>query len=94
MLTPKSLLYLLTIAAGFFFAFWELKLKRQVINDAPREPENVSDLGWYSALREQVWRERLLGSLPREKLAKLRVIMRLKFLCVAVLVIEVICLQR
>jgi hypothetical protein len=94
MVTLKILIYCVTIAAMFFFASWEMRLKRRLTEDALQTPRDVVDFGVLDALSDRMERERFLKSLPPEKLFKFRVVMGLKFLFIAMLIIEVICLQK
>ena len=95
MLVAKVLIYTATIAAAFFFAFWESKLKRQLTDEAADNlPESMNDLGIVNDLRKRMVRERFLSSLPRQRLLKFRVAVGLKFLFFVLLIIEVIVLQR
>jgi hypothetical protein len=90
----KTFIYSATIAVALFFAFWELKIKRQLPNEALDLPERVSDLGIVNGLSKRMARERFLRSLPRQRLRKFRMVVSLKFLFVLLLIIEVIVLQR
>jgi hypothetical protein len=91
----KVALYVLTIAISFFFGLWELRLKRQLTDEAlAPQREDVSELDPLYELRRGFRRERILRSLPRETISKLRIVVTLKFVCVAILVVEVILLQR
>jgi hypothetical protein len=95
MLLPfKIALYIFTITGAFFFGSWELKLKRQMTEEALEQHENVSDLGIVNDLSKRIRRARFLKSLPHEMLFKLRLVVSLKFLFVAIFIIEVIFLQR
>ncbi len=94
MVAWKSLLYLLTFAAAFFFAFWEMKIKDELTHGASQDDQRVSDFGVWKDLSNRMNRERFLKSLPRERLSKYRVVVSLKFLSVALLVIEVILLHK
>ncbi|UWZ82384.1 hypothetical protein [Occallatibacter riparius] len=91
----KIALYVLTIGAAFFCAFWERR-RRLRLTDEPLElqHQDVSDYGALYVIKEEIRRERILKSLPRETLAKLRLVGCLKFLFLAVLAIEVVLLQR
>jgi hypothetical protein len=88
MLALKSALYVATIAAMFFFGFWELRIKRELTEEAELVQENPSNLSVLSL------HERVLRRLPRERLSKYHVIVGLKFLFFVLLVVEVIVLQR
>ena len=94
MLAAKVLVYSVTIVAAFLCAFWELKLKRQLTDEALHLPERASDLGIVNDLSERLKRERFLGTLPRQRLCKFRLVAALKFLFVFLLIIEVIVLQK
>ncbi len=94
MVTFKALVYCSTIAAMFFFAFWEQRLKRQLTDGAPKAHQNVSDFGVLGAMSERMERERFLRSLPPKRLFNLRLAMGLKVLFFVLLAIEVIFLQR
>jgi hypothetical protein len=94
MLALKSAVYVLTFATALFFGFWELKIKRQLVDAALPTNENPSDLGVWNDLAKRMERERFLRSLPRERLSKYHIIVGLKFLFAALLVVEVIVLQR
>ncbi len=92
----KAVLYTVTIGIAFFFGFWEWRMRRRLTDEAlEQQNENVSD---YSDvlydIRKETRRERILKSLPPASLFKFRVVASLKFLFVAILVIEVIFLQR
>lgn len=90
----KVVTYCTTIAAAMFFAFWELRLKRQLTDSAMRPLQGVSDLGIMGDLSERMRREQVLRSLPKHALFKFRMIVMLKFLFVAILIAEVIILQN
>ncbi len=77
-----------------FFAFWEDRLKRQLTDSATKPVEWVSDLGIMHDLAERMRRERVLRDLPRQALRKFRMVVILKFLFVAILIAEVLILQR
>lgn len=94
MLAFKIALYILTLGSAFFFGFWELKLRRQLTDGSLEQHENVSDFDSLYDVRKEIRRERLLNRLPREVRFKLRVVVSLKLLFFAILVIEVILLQR
>ena len=90
----KVVTYCATIAAAMLFAFWELRLKRQLTDGAVRPVERVCDLGVINDLSERMRREQALRDLPKQALFKLRMVVVLKFLLVAILIAEVIVLQR
>jgi len=96
MLAFKVALYVMTIVCAFFFGFWELKLRRRLTDEAMwQQHEGVNDyLDASYDIRKEIRRERVLKSLPPEALFRLRLIASLKFLLIAILVIEVIVLQR
>jgi len=77
-----------------FFGFWEDRLKRQLTDSAMKPVAWVSDFGIVHDLRERMRRERVLRELPKEALRKFRMVVILKFLFVAILIAEVIILQR
>ena len=77
-----------------FLGFWELRLKRRLTDSALQPPQGVADLGALGALSESMQRERIMSSLPKEKLRTYRRVTVLKLLCFACLVIEVLLLQR
>lgn len=90
----KFVIYTVTIASAMFFAFWELRLKRRLTEGVSPQSEKISELGAMGDLSERMKRERALGYLPKATLAKFRTIVALKFLFVAILIVEVIVLQR
>jgi hypothetical protein len=91
----KIALYILTSATALFFAFWEMKLKHQLTDKSLKQQhESVSDIDSFYEFRRDIRRERILKSLPREVLSKLRVVMSLKLLFAAIFIVEVILLQR
>ena len=92
--TVKIAVYALTVTGMFFFGFLELKLKRDLLDNYPREPERVSDMGALSSIFMGIKDERLLNSLPSELRHKDRVAARFKFILFAILIIEVLILQR
>lgn len=94
MVILKSFVYVTTIALMMFFGFWELRLKRRLTDSAVQPPQGVADLGVLGALSERMQRERIMSSLPKEKLRTYRRVMVLKLLCFACLIIEVLLLQR
>jgi hypothetical protein len=94
MLTLKVVVYFGTISAAFFFGFWELNLKRQLTDGALRPSKGSIDVGVLDDLAERMKRERLLRSLPRQTLFKIRIVVGLKFLFVAIFLAEVLFLQR
>jgi hypothetical protein len=65
------------------------------LTDSATKPvERVSDFGIMHDLSERMRRERVLRDLPRQALFKLRMVVILKLLFVAVLIAEVLILQR
>jgi hypothetical protein len=90
----KACLYCATIAAALFFAYWEDRLKRQLTDKAFRPSERISDFGVLNDLEERMQRERILKVLPKPALGKYRKAVVLKFFFVALLILEVIVLQR
>jgi hypothetical protein len=89
----KSFIYVTTIALMMFFGFWELRLKRRLTESALQPPQGVTGLGVLGALSGRMQRERIMSSLPKEKLRTYRRVMLLKLLCFASLIIEVLILQ-
>src|SRR5258708_19349670 len=97
MLALKIALYIMTIASGFIFAFWELKLKRQLTEDFDNfseRHEGVSNYGILANLSKMIRRERFLESLPRNVLFKYRGVVSLKFLFILIFIAEIVVLQR
>ena len=94
MFVLKVVTYCVMIAACRFFAYWECRLKRQLTDDTPQPPVNVSDIGVFNDLKEQMRREQYLRSLPKRSLFKYRRAVMLKFLFVGILIAEVILLQK
>jgi hypothetical protein len=90
----KLVIYSVTIAVAMFFAFWELRLKRQLTDGVSSRSGMISELGVMHDLSERMERERALGDLPKAALAKFRTVVALKFLFVGLLIVEVIVLQR
>ena len=95
MLALKIMLYVLTLAGAFFFAFRERKLTQQLTDEAlEKQQENVSDFDSFYGIRRDIRRVRILRNLPREARSRLNVAIGLKVLFAVVFVIEVITLQR
>ena len=94
MLLLKVAIYSATMTAAMFFAFWELRLKKQLTDDAVQPVTRVSDLGIMSDISERVRREQVLKELPKQVSRKLRIVIMFKFWLVATLIAEVIILQR
>lgn len=95
MLAFKAGLCVLTLAAAFFFAFWERKLIHELTDGiVEKQHENVSDIDSFYEFRRDIRRIRILGSLPRKARFKLRIITSLKLLFAAILVVEVLFLPR
>jgi len=94
MITLRATVYPLTLVAAFVFAFWELKLKRQLSDEAIRRSNDVGDFGLLNSLSERIERERIVESRPQETLRTLRLVVGLKFVSVALFIVEVIVLQR
>ena len=87
-------LCIVTLAAALFFAFRELKLKSELTAGIAEEDKFVSEYGVANDLRLRMKREHYLKQLPREKLSKYKLAVTLKFFFVALLIVEVITLQR
>jgi hypothetical protein len=96
MLALKIAIFVPTIAAGFFFAFWETKIRRRLTDDAlDQQPETISDIqDMFYGMRRERRRERILTSLPPEMRSKYDKVVALKFLFFAILIVEVFVLQR
>jgi hypothetical protein len=96
MLVFKAALYIATLASAFFFGGWEFNLRRRLTEEAlEQQHESVSDYSDITyGIKSEIRRELILRGLPREELFKMRVLASLKFLFIAILVIEVIFLQR
>jgi hypothetical protein len=94
MFALKAAVYALTIAGALFFAFWELRVRRQLTDERLGNHESVSDIDSFYESRRDFERERILRSLPPEALFKYRAITTMKFLLAVALVIEVFVLQR
>ena len=77
-----------------FFAYWELRLKRQLTDDPLAPVERAIDFGITDELSDRLRRERILRELPKQALFKFRLAVALKFLFLAILIAEVIVLQR
>ncbi len=92
--TLRIVIYIATIAAAFFFAFWEQKLKERLTDGDFRPSKNPGDFGVLNDLSERMQRERILGGLPQQALRKLKLVVSLKFLFLALLIAEVIFLQK
>ncbi|MDR3754809.1 MAG: hypothetical protein P4K93_14720 [Terracidiphilus sp.] len=91
----KTAVYALTIAGGMFSAFWQLKLRREWIDEVLEKDEGPSDYGILYSLSTKIMRHlRLQESLPAKVRFKLRVLGGLNFLFVVVLCLEVVLLQR
>lgn len=93
MFTLKAVTYSATIAAAMFFGFWELRLKRQLTDTALELSKAVSDFGIVN-LSERLKREEILRGLPKQAKFKLRTVVILKFVFIAILIMEVVILQR
>jgi hypothetical protein len=94
MVPMKALLYLLTLACAFGFAFWESKLKRELTSLAPSRNTAVSDLGILDDMAKKFEEDRFVAALPRAMKRRLRWIVTSKFAALLLLVLEVIFLQR
>lgn len=95
MLAFKVVLYVLTLAGMFVFAFWERKLTHQLTDEVlEQQRENVSDFDSFYQIRKDTRRTSILRNLLREARSKLNVVIGFKFLFAVVFVIEIIVLQR
>ena len=77
-----------------FFAYWELRLKRQLTDDALHPRGTFGDFEILTDFSERAKRERILRGLPKRALFKFRMVVRLKFLFAAIFIVEVILLQK
>ncbi len=95
MLVFKIVLYIVTLAATFFFAIRERKLKEELTDEIlRRQRENVSDFDSFYEIRKDIKRERILRDLPRRAKSKLNMAIGLKFLFGLAFCIEILILQR
>jgi hypothetical protein len=96
MLALRIALVVPTIAAWFFCEFWEKKIRRQLTDEAfYQQPESLSDVqDTFYNMRREMRRERILKSLPPEMRLKYRRVVGLKFSLFALLIVEVLVLQR
>ncbi len=95
MLALKAVLYALTAGSAFSFGIWELRLRNQLTDDQlEQKNETPGDSGFFFDLKRQFRRERILAGVTPGARSKYRVVAGLKFLFAAILVIEVIVLQR
>jgi hypothetical protein len=94
MFTLKIVIYSATVVAAMFFAFLELRLKDQLTDKVSPKPTALIESGFTAVLSKRMERERALRALPRAETARFRKVVALKFLFVALLVIEVIVLQQ
>ena len=92
----KATLYILTIVSMFFFAGWEMRLRRRLTDEAlEQQHESVREYPFtLSTIQDEFRRESILNRLPPEALSTYRVLVILKFLFLAALVVEVIVLQK
>jgi hypothetical protein len=98
----KVVTYSVTLAAAMFCGYWELRLKRELTDDAPQLPVRPSDSGFLSNIADKLrrsdiadrMRRELYMDLPEQALAKYHRAVVLKFVFAAILVAEVIILQR
>jgi hypothetical protein len=95
MIVFKIVLYLMTIAATFFFEFRERKLKHQLTDEQlEQQHENVSDFDSFYEIRRNIKREHILRNLPDGAKSKLNIAIGLKFLFGVVFCLEILILQR
>jgi hypothetical protein len=90
----KVATYGATIVIVMFFGFWELRMRRELTDKLLPPPERASDLGLLYDFSEQIKRDKTLRSLPKQALFKLRMVGLLKFVFFAILIAEVIILQK
>ncbi|HXE07433.1 MAG TPA: hypothetical protein VN612_06035 [Acidobacteriaceae bacterium] len=83
----KFLLYALTAGGMFFFGFRQMRLRNELTDDVLRGPGS-------GQIAESFKRQRILDSLPPELLVPCNRAAALKFGFFALLVIEVVLLQR
>jgi hypothetical protein len=95
MIAFKIVLYILTLAATFFFAIRERKLKLQLTDTLLNQHrETASDFDSLYEIRKDIRRERILKDLPPGAKSKLNVAIGLKLLFGVAFVIEILILQR
>lgn len=95
MIEFKIVLYTLTLAATFFFAIRERKLKLELTDSVlNQQRENVSDFDSLYEIRKDIQRERILRDIPPAAKSKLNVAIGLKFLFGVAFCIEILILQR
>jgi hypothetical protein len=94
MLAFKIALYTVTLASAFLFGFWENKLFSELTDGAEQEEKNVSQFGFFNDISNRIKRRRFLKTLSPEMTFKYKVIVGMKFLCMAMLIAEVLVLQR
>ncbi len=92
----KAVLYILTIGSMFFFAGWERRLRRRLTEEGlQQQRESLREYPFdFSTIREEFRREHILMSLPPEALSRYKAVVILKFVFFAILILEVIVLQR
>jgi hypothetical protein len=93
MFALKTVVYGLTTAAMFFFAIWELQIRRKLTDGVLQSDEIPPNFGFSSDFSKEINRERILRSLSRERLFKYRSVKVLKFVFFALLFVEVLVLQ-
>ena len=94
MFALKVLIYGATLTAAFFFAFLEMKIKLQLTDPTFRPSKNPGDFGVLNDLSERMQRERILSGLPKQVRRKFNLVVGLKFLFVALLILEVMFLHK
>jgi len=96
MIAFKAALFVLTFGCALFFAGWAMREKRRLTVEAlEQQHESVSDYcEVFYDIKKDIRRERILRSLPPQALSKYRVLGILQFVFLAMLVLEVILLQR
>ena len=95
MLIFKIVLYIMTLAATFFFAFRERKLKEEMTDELlERQHKNVRDFDSFYEIRRGILCERILRDLPQGAKSKLSIAIGLKFLFGVAFCIEILLLQR
>lgn len=89
----RFLTYSLTLALAMLFGYWELQLKRRLADNAFRPNTRPSEFGVTNDLSEKMERERTIAALPKAALKPYRTVVTIKFLLLAILIVEVIVLQ-
>ena len=96
MFVLKCIVYSVTIVLAMYFGYWELRLKAQLTDKELTDKEwgGISDPTILGDFAERIRRELVLKTLPKKARAKFNRAVALKFLFLALLVIEVLVLQN